>query len=414
MAFKKAFPGNQFDWPAIRDRIDLAAVATSLLGPAPKRSGRRLLWLCPFHEDHDPSFQVDPAERRWRCWPCDLGGDAPALVMRLKGMAFPEAVHWLAEQAGIAVLSTGPARPRFVATSRPVATMGPRPAVASRVKAPDAVSEQSSGLSLSEALTLVQDASERIWMPEGGNAVAYLEGRGLTAETIRRHRLGWVPSVMLPTRDGVRYWRASGITLPWLDGDRLTLLKIRQPEGAKLRYAEAFRDRPTFFPAQSVVRPGEPLVIAEGEFDALLLGQELRELAAVVTVGSASTGPDAAILGKFLIASRWYLALDGDEAGDRAALKWPAPARRVRPPTPHKDWTEARQAGIDLRRWWVDRIGMIESRERPTGDELVERHGPGNRFDRSADESDRLERAAIMEFDGGLSREAAERVARLH
>ncbi len=131
----------------------------------------------------------------------------------------------------------------------------------------------------------------------------------------------------------------------------------------------------------------------------------------MVTLGSASTGPEAAILGKILVASRWYLALDGDEAGDRAASKWPAPARRVRPPAPHKDWTEARQAGIDLRRWWVDRLGPIESREHSTWEVRVERDGPETLAD-PADGFDRQERAAIMEFDGGLSREAAERVAR--
>jgi hypothetical protein len=180
----------------------------------------------------------------------------------------------------------------------------------------------------------------------------------------------------------------------------------------RLRYAEVFRDHPTLFPAPSVVRPGAPLVITEGEFDAPLLAQELRELAAVVNLGSASTGPEAAILGRILVAPCWYLALDGDEAGDRAASKWPTPARRVRPPAPHKDWTEARQAGIDLRRWWVDRLGPIESRERSAWELRVERHDPETLAD-LADGFDRQERAAIMEFDGGLSRETAERVARL-
>ncbi len=170
MACKPTFRGSGIEWPAIRDRIDLAAVATTLLGPAPKRSGRLLLWLCPFHEDHDPSLQVDPAKRRWKCWPCNLGGDAPALVMRIRGVEFPEAVRWLAAQAGIALPSMGPARPSLVATMRPIAPAGPRTSVTSRAKTLDAVPEQSSGLSPSDALLLVQDASERIWTPEGGDA----------------------------------------------------------------------------------------------------------------------------------------------------------------------------------------------------------------------------------------------------
>ena len=51
-----AVPGTRTEWSEIKDRVDLAAVATNLLGPAAKRQGPRLLWPCPFPDDHDPSF----------------------------------------------------------------------------------------------------------------------------------------------------------------------------------------------------------------------------------------------------------------------------------------------------------------------------------------------------------------------
>ena len=60
--------GDRIDWPTIRDRVDLAAVATALLGPAPGRrgeKGRRLWWPCPFHEDKNPSFVIDPGKAGW-------------------------------------------------------------------------------------------------------------------------------------------------------------------------------------------------------------------------------------------------------------------------------------------------------------------------------------------------------------
>ena len=100
----------------------------------------------------------------------------------------------------------------------------------------------------------------------------------------------------IPTREGDRCYQARGVVIPWFDGDRLALVKIRQPEGIKPKYIEAYRDRPRIFPDPAVIEPGRPLVIVEGEFDALLLGQELRDLAAVVTLGSASSRPDPAIL----------------------------------------------------------------------------------------------------------------------
>src|SRR4051812_30566053 len=86
-------------WDSLRWTIDLGRGATNLLGPAPGMKGRRgLWWVCPFHPDRNPSFQVylDSAGGwRWRCFGCDAHGDAPELVMRLQGVTFPEAVRLL-------------------------------------------------------------------------------------------------------------------------------------------------------------------------------------------------------------------------------------------------------------------------------------------------------------------------------
>ena len=175
---------DRLDWKDIKDRIDLAAVATNLLGPAAKRSGRRLLWRCPFHEDHDPSFQVDPATHRWKCWPCDKGGDAPALVMQLEGLSFPDAVRRVADRAGIVVGPSG----------RPARRDGPDGV--GRARGVSAPADTPGGLSPSEALALVEESERRLRTPEGRPALEYLtRDRGLTDATIRRHRLGWVRSV---------------------------------------------------------------------------------------------------------------------------------------------------------------------------------------------------------------------------
>ena len=136
-------PRERIDWPTVRDQIDLAAVATALLGPTPGRRGergRRLWWRCPFHQDANPSFAIEPGKPWWRCWGCSEHGDAAALVMKVRGIAFPEAIRWLAEQAGIAPASMGSA-PR-----RPPPSMAPRPPAASPVKAPEQPPDRSTGL----------------------------------------------------------------------------------------------------------------------------------------------------------------------------------------------------------------------------------------------------------------------------
>ena len=89
--------------------------------------------------------------------------------------------------------------------------------------------KQASGLPLADALKLVEEAAARLWTPEGADALAYLRGRGLTEATIKTARLGWTPRVSIPVKDGTRFWDVSGIVIPWMDRDRLAMVKIRRP-----------------------------------------------------------------------------------------------------------------------------------------------------------------------------------------
>ncbi len=354
------FVPDRIDWNAERDRIDLAAVATRLLGPAPGRRGergRKLWWACPFHEDANPSFCIVPGKAWWRCYGCGAKGDAPSLVMRLEGMTFPEAVAYLTGNTAL----SGKTRP------------APRPEAK-----PEAAPPRPGGMTPEATLTLVTEVAARLWSPEGSDALAYLTGPGrcLAPETIRAARLGVVIEPLdMPGRP-------RGIVIPWWVGSVPTLVKVRQPEGRKPKYLEEYRDRERhsgLYPGPEAIRPGRPLVIVEGEFDALCLGQALGELAAVVTLGSASGRPTPAILGRMLAAWPWLVATDRDDAGDKAAAGWPAPARRVPPSEPYKDWTEAEAGGVDLRRWWG---GILAGVVRPplfTWDELAAwRWGPAS------------------------------------
>ena len=51
-------------------------------GPGVGR-GRELAFVCPLHDDHDPSLRVDPERGVWYCDPCAEGGD----VVRLAQLA---------------------------------------------------------------------------------------------------------------------------------------------------------------------------------------------------------------------------------------------------------------------------------------------------------------------------------------
>ena len=41
-----------------------------------RRQGRNYVGLCPWHDDSRPSLQVNPERQSFKCWVCDLGGDA--------------------------------------------------------------------------------------------------------------------------------------------------------------------------------------------------------------------------------------------------------------------------------------------------------------------------------------------------
>lgn len=324
------------DWKSERDRIDLATVATSLLGPAPGRRGergRKLWWPCPFHNDANPSFGIDPGKPTWKCWGCGEHGDAANLLMRLERLTFPEAVRRL----------TG--GPLGLTTHR----TPPRPA-------PTPSRDGSRGLPVAAAMNLVAEAEARLWTPEGAEALDHLtHHRRLTPETIREARLGWTSWAEVPTQDGRRF-TARGIVIPWWDRGRLALVKIRQPDEDRPKYVEAFRDHPEAFPAWPTA-VGMPLVVVEGELDGLLLGQGLAGLAAVLTLGPASIAPESMARGRLVGLSPWLIAHDADPAGDKAAELWTSKCcRRVRPPEPFKDWCEAAKEGVDLRRWWCERL----------------------------------------------------------
>lgn len=355
-------PGR-IDWPTLRDSLDLAEVVARLIGPPSGRRGGRSArpwWRCPLgtHRDENPSFTIQPDRRAWHCFGCGASGDAVALVRRLfPSMTFPEAVAYL--QVG------GPS-----ATVRRPSTPRPEP------------SPEPEGMARDAATALVAEAEARLWTPEAAHALDYLTGprRKLAPETIRAARLGWTPSARATNRAG-RSYGAQGIVVSWFVGNAPALVKVRQPEPRRPKYAEVFRDRTRhlgLYPGPEAIQTGRPLVIVEGEFDALLLGQEIGDMAGVVTLGSASGRPGPDVFRFLLSAAPWFVATDADDAGETAAAGWPAPARRIRPPAPFKDWTEARASGVDLRRWWS---AILAGRDAPPlfpWDDLAAwRWGPG-------------------------------------
>ncbi len=90
----------------IKQRIDIIEIVSQYT--ALTKAGKTFKGLCPFHSEKHGSFFVYPQQQSWHCFgACGTGGDVFSFVMKKEGLSFSEALHSLAERAGVII----PARP---------------------------------------------------------------------------------------------------------------------------------------------------------------------------------------------------------------------------------------------------------------------------------------------------------------
>ena len=96
---------------AAKADVQVEELAERVTGLGEKR-GREVAFLCPLHDDHNPSLRVNPEKGVWYCDPCGVGGD----VVRLAQLAwgYPDDGRGAAEAAAFLLLEFGyevPQRP---------------------------------------------------------------------------------------------------------------------------------------------------------------------------------------------------------------------------------------------------------------------------------------------------------------
>lgn len=198
---------------AIKSAVDIVGLVGEYL-PI-RRAGSRYKALCPFHDDRNPSLELNPQRQTFKCWSCGAGGDVFDFIQLYERVEFPEALRMLAERSGI------------VLEAPPRGTTDPRPG--------------SEGPSKSELLEVL-DWAERLFVrayEDSTEAKSYVADRGLSAETAERFRLGLAPDD--------RGWfleqaRKRGISRDLLEGAGLAT----RPEGAPGEVRERFRGRLIF------------------------------------------------------------------------------------------------------------------------------------------------------------------------
>ncbi len=88
------------DIAAVRERAHIDEVVSAYVTLRGAGSGSQK-GLCPFHDEKTPSFTVTPARQYFHCFGCGQGGDVFTFLQQIEGLSFVEAAEKLAARFGV-------------------------------------------------------------------------------------------------------------------------------------------------------------------------------------------------------------------------------------------------------------------------------------------------------------------------
>jgi len=293
-----------------------------------KRAGANFRALCPFHKEKTPSFNVNPQKQIWHCFGCGAGGDVFTFVMKFENLDFISAVRRLAERTGV--------RLEFEET----ASEPNRDQKELLFRLHEQVAEFFHQ-------TLLKEKSAE-------PARAYLKKRGITADVVKRWRLGYSPDAW----DALIQWAASrkfsaelletaGLALRRERGDGFydrfrgrLMFPICDEQGRVVAFSGRIltdaKDQPKYVnsPETPIFQKGKILfaldkakraildekfaIVCEGQVDTISC-HEAGMTNVVAPQGTALTEQHARILKRY--AEEVVLMFDADAAGQNAVVR---------------------------------------------------------------------------------------------
>lgn len=312
--------------PALLDEIRARLPVSGVVGRRVKlkRQGREFAGLSPFKHEKTPSFTVNDQKGFYHCFSTEEHGDIFTFLMKVDGLSFPEAVEQLANEAGVEL---------------------PKPTPQAEAREAQAVT-----------LRKITEESCRYFEaalagPQGREARAYLERRGLSTEVVQHFRLGYAPPGRHQLKEhlaakGFRPedMNASGMLISGQDipvsydrfRNRLVfpitdmrgeiiafggraLAQDQQPKYLNSPETPLFHKGSVLFNgagARKVARESSEIIIAEGYMDVIAF-HRAGFANAVAPLGTALTPDQLKMLWR--MADEPLLCFDGDAAGLKAA-----------------------------------------------------------------------------------------------
>ncbi len=313
----------------VRSQSDIVRIVSDYV--ALKKRGANWIACCPFHSEKTPSFNVHPGKGIYKCFGCSAGGNVFDFVMRVEGLSFPDAVRLVAEKSGIPI-------PRDVAPQ------------------PGAEKADRWRKRLYELNDWACEYFEQQFgaTPEGHRALEYLEGRGVTADTRERFRLGYAQntwdalSTHLATRGATREEIAESGLVTVKEGgsgyyDRFrgrVIFPILDAQGRAVAFGGRTMgdDRAKYlnspetavytkgnhlyglFHAREAIRKSGFSILVEGYLDAIVPSQAGIENV-VASLGTALTESQARLLRRYMSRPQVIVNYDPDTAGQAATTR---------------------------------------------------------------------------------------------
>jgi len=308
------------DISSIKDQINLE----DLIGEQFElmKKGENYQISCPWHDDKNPSLVIYPKKQTYRCWVCDQGGDAYEFLEKSKGFTFPEAVKYLANKVGYKLDNSG--------------------------------TNQTEWIKKEELWETIEEAtkiySKKLW--ETPEAREYLKKREINEETAKDFQLGYAPDswnfimkkmphtgnkkleqvglIKKSKSENFYDFFRKRLIIPIKDlSGKIVGFSGRTIINDKIKYINTPDTSPIYnkssilygLPeAQRAVRDTKELIVTEGYLDMILAYQhKIDNLVAIC--GTAFTDQQANLIKRRFPDTKITLCLDGDKAGEEAALR---------------------------------------------------------------------------------------------